>query len=114
MQVTFQINQTQLCKALEIAAANLEYYRLIAETADHQRMSKATFSPLLGMKEPHEGDDTLELVGLHLIYKGTREELHQGGVVGLIARICGQNPEAIKPFFYAPDSGDEAKRWFEE
>ena len=114
MQVTFQINTTQLIRALEIASANLDYYRLIAETADYQRMSRATFSPLLGMKEPHEGDETLELKGLQLTYKGTREELHQGGVVGLIARICGQNPEAIKPFFYAPDSGDEAKRWFEE
>lgn len=114
MQVSFKLNQTQLQTALEIASANLDYYRLIAETADYQRMSRATFSLLLGMKEPHEGDDTLELVGLHLVYKGTREELHQGGVVGLIARICGQNPEAIKSLVYAPDSGDEAKRWFEE
>lgn len=114
MQVTFQINTTQLQTALEIAAANLEYYRLIAETADHQRMSKATFSPLLGMKEPHEGDDTLELVGLRLIYKGTREELHQGGVVGLIARIFGQEVETITPLAFVPDIGDEGLRWFHE
>ena len=114
MQVTFQINANQLQTALEIVSDNLDFYRRVAETSSTDRLAKMTFSPLLGMKEPHEGDETLELKGLQLAYKGTREELHQGGVVGLIARICGQNPEAIKPFFYAPDSGDEAKRWFEE
>lgn len=114
MQVTFQINTTQLQTALEIAESNLDFYRRVAETADHQRMSRATFSPLLGMKEPHEGDETLELKGLQLTYKGTREELHRSGTIGLIGRIFGQEVETITPLALIPDVGDEGLRWFHE
>lgn len=114
MQVSFRITPIHMPAILSIIEDNFCFYKNKVEGLSSTDLERIKYTPLLGVREPHEGDDTLTLEGTTLTFTGTREELHRGGVHWMISRILNFPLVHCQPLDYAPDAGEETKRWFEE